>query len=603
MVWGSSRSLIAFTWGRASWLRWSILSLMLIPAEVDAQSVIGTVVEEGTGHPIPGVLVTLWDAEGQRIAAQISDGHGRVLLTARTPGSYTVRTERIGFRTVEMPDLVLTAGESVSRRIQVPAEAIGLEGIVVRSDRRCVHRPEYGLATAMLWDEARKALDALVQTEREQVYRYRAYRYQRSLDPASLRVRHENLDGGSWWAAVPFESLPATELTGAGFIQKRDDGTFFYAPDAAVLLSEEFLDAYCFRARTAPPEAPGLVGLAFEPVRGTRVPAIEGALWLDERTGELRFAEFSYLRAPGPRDRRVGGRVEFVRLPAGVWIVQRWWIRMPEIVVREARDLRGNIAMRDDLGGLTESGAVVVAVDDPSGRRIDTTARSTIRGIVREPATGEPLSGATVRLVGTVHSARADAAGRFALEGLFEGRWGLTYNHPRLDAFGFRPDTLEVATTRGGVLDVELDAPSRPTLIETACPDLPEDQLKRERGLMVGVVLDHDTGRRLEGALVRAVWTRYVEVDPIQERIDSELPESVAETDSAGNYRLCGLPVDHPMVLRIRPPGGDWDEWSRPIPSRIRTPDGVVERDLEARRVPIPIDEPDSMAISGRMED
>jgi hypothetical protein len=73
-----------------------------------------------------------------------------------------------------------------------------------------------------------------------------------------------------------------------------------FAPSALVaqaLLSDPFLDAYCFRLANDAPE-PGLVGLAFEPVRRRDVADITGTLWLDAADARLRYLEFAYTWAP-----------------------------------------------------------------------------------------------------------------------------------------------------------------------------------------------------------------------------------------------------------------------------------------------------------------
>jgi len=62
--------------------------------------------------------------------------------------------------------------------------------------------------------------------------------------------------------------------------------------DARVFLSDPFLDTHCFRIRPSR-DADGTVGLAFEPVESREVSDVEGVLWLDEQTAELRVLEFT----------------------------------------------------------------------------------------------------------------------------------------------------------------------------------------------------------------------------------------------------------------------------------------------------------------------
>jgi hypothetical protein len=548
------------------------------PSGLSAQAVLGTVVEAGGDQVVAGVRVTLFDEDGARVVTAMSDARGRVVLRARSPGLHTLRAERIGFRSVEIPGLSLRAGETLEQRIEVPVEVIALEGLVVEADRRCVLRPEEGERTAALWEEARKALAEVEESDRQGLFRYRVEQYERSLDPSTLEVRQERTSALSWLADVPYESLPPEDLVERGFIQDRDDGSYYYAPDAGVLLSEAFLDAYCFRAVPGPEEAPNLVGLAFEPVSGRRNPDIQGTLWLDSRSGHLRFAEFRYLRGPGPDDQRIGGRVEFTQLPTGAWIVDRWWIRMPEVAVRTRWHRTTGTRMDQTIGGIAETGAEVITVLDERGRRLDGSMGGAVEGVVHDPVAGEPLTGATVRLVGTVHAVRTDQDGRFQMDGLLEGRYLVSFQHPDLAAFGFFPEPVPVQVSRGETAEVALRAPDLDARIRAACPGEAGRAMAAEPGLILGTVLDPATGEPSPHARVRAEWTRYLEVDPVAERIQGQVMRADAVADGAGRYRLCGVPRGHPVQVRVTPAEGGREGRAREV--RVHPAEGILRLDL-----------------------
>jgi hypothetical protein len=60
------------------------------------------------------------------------------------------------------------------------------------------------------------------------------------------------------------------------------------------------------------------------------VPDVVGTLWLDEKSYELRFVEFTYSQVQSGADSAlVGGELHFARLPSGAWIVRRWFLRTP----------------------------------------------------------------------------------------------------------------------------------------------------------------------------------------------------------------------------------------------------------------------------------
>src|SRR5207253_4456488 len=72
-------------------------------------------------------------------------------------------------------------------------------------------------------------------------------------------------------AVTPFVSADPELLARDGYVDgDLERGATFYAPDAAILLSDRFLDSHCLRVQ-APPEdrRDDLIGLAFEPTRLT----------------------------------------------------------------------------------------------------------------------------------------------------------------------------------------------------------------------------------------------------------------------------------------------------------------------------------------------
>ncbi len=216
----------------------------------------------------------------------------------------------------------------------MPVVAVELSGVSVEAERRCVARREEGLELARVWEEARKALAATRWTEERQLFTFRLYRYSRVLDPNTLVIQRENSDSVWRTGGKPFITPPAEELIANGFVQRSAHGELYYAPDAEVLLSDPFLDTHCFTLEHEDDERPGLVGLAFRPVGGRAVTDVEGVLWLDERSAELRQLEFRYagLRFPAYMDvtrTGFGGRLDFERLETGAWIIRRWRIRGP----------------------------------------------------------------------------------------------------------------------------------------------------------------------------------------------------------------------------------------------------------------------------------
>jgi hypothetical protein len=233
-------------------------------------------------------------------------------------------------------------------------------------------RPAEGHAVATLWEEARKALAAAAFTQDRRIHRFTLTRYTRRLDPRDLRVLEENTSRRTLHTgASPLVSAPAAQLLSRGFVELSDTAGVYYAPDAHVLLSDEFLDAYCFRLPRLEPDSAGLLGLAFEPASRHGPPAIRGTLWIDHTSFQLRFLEFGYtrVRLPDAPPGTLGGRVDFEALPDGTWIVRRFRIRMPLAAIRHSSWPPPGARTTLVLASIVEEGGEVIEIDEAGGER------------------------------------------------------------------------------------------------------------------------------------------------------------------------------------------------------------------------------------------
>ena len=136
-----------------------LLVMALAPLRGAAQPVVGIVVEEGTGAPIHGAMVILFDSTGAQVAKTLSNVAGRFLVRAAHPGLHYIRVERIGYADWTTDRFNSQPG-SEPLTIRVPVRVVRLQGLVVSAGRRCEVRPEEGNATARVWEEVRKALAA-----------------------------------------------------------------------------------------------------------------------------------------------------------------------------------------------------------------------------------------------------------------------------------------------------------------------------------------------------------------------------------------------------------------------------------------------------------
>ena len=344
-------------------------ALLLFPffaTPVTAQTVLGQVLERRSGGPVEGALVLLLDEADATRAGYLTNQAGRFLIHAPAPGRYSLRAERIGYETVTSEPFLLSSGETLNVQLDAAEAPILLQELQVEGRQRCVVRPGEGMALAAVWDEARKALTVQDWTAQEGVFHFQVSHWERDLDPDGRTVLTENRRVDRYLSRNPIRTHPVEDLLENGFIQPdSEEGYFYYGPDAAVLLSDPFLDSYCFRLSEDPRNA-GLVGLSFEPVRGRGPPAIQGTLWLERETARLQFLEYVYTWSPWAEARGVaGGRVHFEELPGGAWIIRRWWIRMPRMELRPMLGARGGSGLR--VAGIREEGAEVVRIT-PFGR-------------------------------------------------------------------------------------------------------------------------------------------------------------------------------------------------------------------------------------------
>ena len=320
---------------------WLIAALLTAPlTDALAQSVRGTVSRGSVG--VDGAIVLLVDSAGRVVARSTSRESGAFSLSAERAGRHTVRVLRIGFTPTVVGPVRLAVGAPLPLDVTLTGAPVRLAELRIVDRAPCEVRPDSDAVAFRLWDEARKALLATTLTQHDQLT-MRTGSTQRTLDAGDERVLAESTTVRTVPSVRPFVSLPPDSLVVAGYVQRNVLGeTTYWAPDADVLLSESFASTHCLRperAREHTGDASRWIGIAFLPSGPARgVADVEGVLWLDPVSAELRRLDYRYVRIPD--DARLaeriqsGGRVEFLRLPTGGWIVSRWSIRYP--LVRSA---------------------------------------------------------------------------------------------------------------------------------------------------------------------------------------------------------------------------------------------------------------------------
>jgi hypothetical protein len=436
-----------------------VFASLLLAQPLAAQAVSGRVTDAAGGAPAAGVLVVLLDAAGVQKAGGYTDAQGRFSVAAPAPGRWRVRAERVGRATAFAGPFDLAAGETKEVTLQLQRMAVALDAIVVEGRRgQCRAHPQDGEATQALWEEARKALNSTSFAQSRNLFSFRASTYRREINTTTQRVTDEQRHEITALARQLWTSVPVDSLSTVGFIRVGRDSVTYFAPDADVLLSDRFLDGHCMQVRAGQGQTAGMIGLAFEAARDGRLPDVQGTLWMDRASAELRYLEYGYVRAGlGVPTDQVGGRVEFDRLPTGEWIVRRWWVRMPVI-----EGLRSGVGLPTyRIRSLREAGGEVLSVTAPDGSTLVAPPhRASISGIVFDSARGAPLPGAEVYVSGTQYRATADAQGRFRVEDVPPGEYAIAFTHPRLDSAGTYPAPRPVSVAGSDVEGVALAPPA-----------------------------------------------------------------------------------------------------------------------------------------------
>lgn len=322
----------------------TVLALLACAGSAAAQAVRGTLSTEEGGAPVAGALVALVDAQGEEVRSAISDAAGRFRMAAPGAGQYALRVERVGHGTVLTAPFALAAGEERDHPLSLSVQAITLEAVRAEAERRCAPRPggQDGLALQRVWDEARKALRSTLAAQADTVAGFEFTTFEKTYTPRGRRLIGTETERHRGLPARAFSSVPIEELAEHGFVRSYGWRMIYHGLDAEVLLSDLFLERHCFHLREGEGDEAGMIGLAFEPVQDRRRPDVQGVLWLDRRTSELRHLVFDYVGVITSGGAPAGGRVDFARTAGGLWMVRRWLLHFPVADLHIARDLPRN---------------------------------------------------------------------------------------------------------------------------------------------------------------------------------------------------------------------------------------------------------------------
>jgi hypothetical protein len=177
---------------------------------------------------------------------------------------------------------------------------------------------------------------------------------------------------------------------------------------------------------------------------------------------------------------------------------------------------------------IRQAGAQAVPLTSPVGFTL-------LQGYVLDSIHNEPLAHASVFIEGTGRTGLTDKDGHYRIDSIPAGKHRVVGMHALLDTVGVQMRTPEYPFGSGEVHDLDLAIPGGERLAKSMCRPA---QLNLGPAMMTGFVRDPETGGPAKGARVELVYN----VTDVIGRKTPTVRSSVV--DSAGFYRICGIPAD-----------------------------------------------------------
>jgi hypothetical protein len=202
-----------------------------------------------------------------------------------------------------------------------------------------------------------------------------------------------------------------------------------------------------------------------------------------------------------------------------------------------------------------------------------------IEGEITDSVKVGPLASALVTATRTVAGrdstfvTTSDAHGRFRFDSLTVGEYAMRFASPMLDSLQYGGPTTQVRVTEGNVVHTMLAVPSGTTIRGMACPGV---DFVAGSGALLGLLTEAESGKPLEGASVAVAWSD-LKINPAKQKLAEDTRTARVKVDATGQYRLCGLPTDDPLLVQVQLNGRAGAVLHMTIPDGP----GVLVRDIE----------------------
>jgi hypothetical protein len=526
------------------------IAMAALPAaagQLGAQIVRGTVGASGGGAAPRGAVIQLLDTGSTERAHALSREDGTFVLRASAPGRYRLVARDIGYRPTTTAWFDLRGDTTVT--ITLARLSTLLPQVKTLAQNPCDVRPDTGSAVWILWDQTITALlgASIALGDRDEQFKFVLSSRDYDLHPVELdavEFATTVLRGDRPWA-----SLEPDTLALRGYVFATDSGTMYYAPELDALLSRSFANSHCFSIHKQKGGSAKLVGVDFTPAPGIRHADIEGTFWLDAASRELRSLEFTYANLRFTKgDTLAGGRVQFLRLATGEWIIPDWLIRAPiasratgmndvltrlRTVNQPSMRLYAPTKIRVKRGNLME----VLPAGTEGARPIWTRSPGTLRVRVTSAAGSRadaPLAGAVVRLPESTSQAVTDSTGAGQIDGLVGGEYFVEVTTPWYEALLRAPERLVVTMANGEHAERQVRVASVDQVVQSLCGN----KISPFMGILSGSVTRDGVPEP----------DAVVTVDYNGSNTPGE--NSSIKTGASGTFRFCRVPPNLPLHVK-----------------------------------------------------
>lgn len=558
------------------------LCLAAAPTRVGAQHIDVRAVSAEDQQPMTGAIVGFEDAAGRMAKPALVDDQGRARIALDSAGRYRVLVQRVGYERWRSAPLDVGVNDTLRVTAALVPRRTTLAAVTVTGKRTCSSAPTGITRLAAVWDEARTALRSADLAARSRVGELQVRHVTRELDP-DLQVLRESTSATTVRTNRPFQARPASELAARGYVWPSLEGSIYNGPDAAVLLSEDFVSTHCFSLVEGDRDAhAGQLGVAFQPSPGRTLPDIAGTIWVDADSSYLRAVDYVYTSTPDALEApRAGGHVEFAPLDDGVWVVRRWFIRTPRLALAAPRRV-GTIRSTDwtsRLIGYHEEGGVATR---PEAGAAAESRVAILSGTVFDSTTQRPLAGALVAVSDT-YTATTDDGGAFRVAVPLprddSTRYAVRVEAPRLKLLGLPALEAVVRLEPAVEQRIVLSVPGVDSLRARYCRPprggAAEDRLGGGPGMLVGRVAGSADAQATDRATIFLTWSRAVLDQTSSGTIAGTRGSAyTVETRADGWFVACDLPVETPIAVSVAAAGRGASTAGGTAPSRttVRIP-------------------------------